>query len=83
MVSMKVWIIKVLLLMSSIRDSKQLGKLSLEYINVKPGTIHHSQTYVLYFYWFLLKGYHKIDCLYICEYCLSFYVHKTELIRHN
>lgn len=27
--------------------------------------------------------YHNIDCLYICEFCLSFYAMKEELIRHS
>ncbi|KRX00326.1 Chromo domain protein [Pseudocohnilembus persalinus] len=27
-------------------------------------------------------GYHNVDCLYFCEFCLSFYTHKRELDRH-
>lgn len=28
------------------------------------------------------SGFHNIECLYICEFCLSFYYEKTELNRH-
>jgi len=28
------------------------------------------------------QGYQNLDCLYICEFCLSFFVTKDELIRH-
>ncbi|KAM3144269.1 hypothetical protein pb186bvf_003731 [Paramecium bursaria] len=28
------------------------------------------------------SGYHNLDCLYICEFCLSFYVLKSERERH-
>jgi GNAT superfamily N-acetyltransferase len=28
------------------------------------------------------EGYHNIECLFICEFCLSFYVTKKELLRH-
>lgn len=29
------------------------------------------------------EGYHNFGCLYFCEFCLSFYNHKNELIRHT
>lgn len=29
------------------------------------------------------QGYHNIDVLYLCEFCLSFYKHETELKRHE
>mgnify|MGYP001810242903 CR=1 FL=1 len=28
------------------------------------------------------SGYHNLDCLYICEFCLSFYILKSERERH-
>ena len=29
------------------------------------------------------EGYQNIECLYLCEFCLSFYITKEELIRHS
>lgn len=31
----------------------------------------------------LVEGYHNIEYLYFCEFCLQFYVSKEELKRHN
>lgn len=47
--------------------------------NIEFGT-HRTEAW---YYSPLPSGYHSIDCLYICEFCLSFYVHKTELTRHQ
>jgi hypothetical protein len=27
-------------------------------------------------------GYHNVECLFFCEFCLSFFLHKQELQRH-
>ena len=29
------------------------------------------------------EGYHNIECLFFCEYCLSFYISRTELKHHS
>lgn len=47
-------------------DSIQLGKFSCE----------------TWYYSPYPEGFHNIECLYICEFCLSFYVTQNELKRH-
>ena len=27
--------------------------------------------------------YHNVECLYLCEFCLNFYILKSELLRHS
>jgi histone acetyltransferase HTATIP len=38
--------------------------------------------YVYRYYSPYPEGYHNIECLFLCEFCLSFYITKNELNRH-